>query len=171
MLWASPFVPDFKERVQPIEALLSPKGPGEWTEQCTEALNEVLRVIEQRLTLAIADPYQPMDVYISVGRDTGLAMITQQGPNGRIRVIALVSRGLTNYEKKRPPLEQKLYIASWAVHRCRRFTTTSPSITIHIPEPEQVLVLRDRTHHLRIEALMVGMASYNVTFGKSDGVQ
>jgi hypothetical protein len=76
-LWASPFVPNFKEIVRPIEGLLSPKGQGEWTPECTAALNTILRCIEERLTLATADPYAPMQVYISVGQDTGLAIITQ----------------------------------------------------------------------------------------------
>jgi hypothetical protein len=76
LLWASPFIPNFKERVKPIEELLSPKGPGAWTKQCTQALNDMLRTIEQRLTLATADPYAPMEVYISVGPETGLAVIT-----------------------------------------------------------------------------------------------
>jgi hypothetical protein len=62
--------------VEPIEQLLSPKGPGVWDEQCTTALNKILRCIEERLTLATADPYAPMDVYVSVGKDTGLAMLT-----------------------------------------------------------------------------------------------
>ena len=76
MLWVSPFIPNFKERIQPIEQLLSPKGPGIWTEECTNALNEILRCIELRLTLAVANPYSPMELYISVGQETGLAIIT-----------------------------------------------------------------------------------------------
>lgn len=164
-------MPDFKEKIRPIEALLSPKGPGEWTAECTAALNDILRVVEQRITLAMADPYGPMDVFVSVGTDTGLAIITQHDPGGATRVVALISRGLTAYEKNRPPLEQKLHIARWALHRCRRFTTTSPAITVHVPEPEHLLVLRDRTHHLRVEALLVDMASYKVSFNKGDELQ
>lgn len=46
LLWAAPFVPGFKERVRPLEALLSPKSAGEWTQECTAALNDILRVVE-----------------------------------------------------------------------------------------------------------------------------
>jgi hypothetical protein len=60
-------VPNFKELIRPIENLLSPKGTGAWTEECTAALNTILRCIEKRLTLATADPYAPMEVYVSVG--------------------------------------------------------------------------------------------------------
>ena len=97
-------MPNFKEIVRPIEGLLSPKGQSEWTPECTAALNTILRCIEERLTLATADPYAPMQVYISVGQDTGLAIITQQKGEDT-RVIAMVSRSLTGYEMKRTALE------------------------------------------------------------------
>jgi hypothetical protein len=45
LLWAAPFIPDFKDKVKPLEALLSPKGEGVWTQECTEALNEMLRAV------------------------------------------------------------------------------------------------------------------------------
>lgn len=105
LLWAAPFIPNFKEHVRPLEALLSPKGEGVWTQECTEALNRMLRTIERRLTLAIADPYAPMQLYVSVGPATGMVIITQQQPDGEARVVALVSRALTAYEGGRPPLE------------------------------------------------------------------
>lgn len=31
LLWASPFIADFKRKVRPIEALLSPRSEGQWT--------------------------------------------------------------------------------------------------------------------------------------------
>ena len=110
--------------MEPIENLLSPKGPGVWTEECTLALNKVLRCIEQRLTLATADPYAPMDVYVSVGDESGLAMLTQL-VGGEVRVIALVSRSLTSFEQKRTGLEQRLYIAGWALLQAIYYHITS----------------------------------------------
>jgi hypothetical protein len=76
LLWASPFIPNFKQRIHPIEQLLSPKGHGTWTEECTTALNDILRCIESRLALAVADPYAPMELYTSIGPETGLVVIT-----------------------------------------------------------------------------------------------
>jgi hypothetical protein len=105
LLWASPFIPNFKERIQPIEQLLSPKGHGTWTEECTNALNDILRCIEQRLSLAVADPYEPMELYISIGPETGLVVISQKDSHQDTRVIAMISRSLTSFEKKRTLLE------------------------------------------------------------------
>ena len=35
LLWAAPFIPDFKRKVRPLEALMSPKAGGVWTQECT----------------------------------------------------------------------------------------------------------------------------------------
>ena len=64
-----------------------------------------------------------------------------------------------------------MYIAGWALHRCRRFTTTAPSILIHLPKPESILVIRDKTYHLRLEALLVNLYIYNVTYDVGNQAQ
>jgi hypothetical protein len=37
-------------------------------------------------------------------------------------------------------------------------------VHVHLPEPESILVVNNRTHHLRIEALLVDLRCYNVRF-------
>ena len=76
LLWASPFVPNYKEEVKPLEELLSPKSGGVWSATCTAALNQVLRLIEARATLAIAKPHDPTQVYVYLSEKTGMAMLT-----------------------------------------------------------------------------------------------
>lgn len=41
LLWASTFIPDYKFIVQPIERLLNRKKGSVWTQECTEALNQL----------------------------------------------------------------------------------------------------------------------------------
>lgn len=41
------------------------------------ALNELLRDVEKRLTLAIANPHAPLQAYASLGEDTGMVVLTQ----------------------------------------------------------------------------------------------
>ena len=82
----------------------------------------------------------------------------------------MVSRTLTEYERKRPILEQRLHVVRWALRRCRRFTATSPVIHVSMPEPSHVLVIKDKTHHLRLEALLIDLASYNATYGEGDSM-
>jgi hypothetical protein len=78
LLWASPFIPNYKQKVRPIEALLSPNGPGEWTSECTAALNALLRDVERRLAMAIAKPMEPVQVHVSMGPESGMVALSQQ---------------------------------------------------------------------------------------------
>ena len=78
LLWASSFIPDYKRKVRPIEALLSPSGPGQWTPECTLALNGLLRDVEKRLALVIAKPSKPVEVHVSLGPESGMAVLSQR---------------------------------------------------------------------------------------------
>lgn len=77
LLWCSPFVPEFKALVAPIEELLSPKNEGTWSETCTTAVNKLVHVIFGRITLHSADPYQPLRIYPSSGDTIGFVAATQ----------------------------------------------------------------------------------------------
>jgi hypothetical protein len=65
-------------------------------------------------------------------------------------VVGLVSRMLTTYELSRPPLERKLHLVRWALHKCRRFTSSAPEAIIHLNEAAEVAVLEHRTAHLKL---------------------
>ena len=66
LMYASPHVPHYKERVRPIERLLAQKGEVCWTAQCTAALNDLLQCIWQRIRLVPADPRGVLVMYPSV---------------------------------------------------------------------------------------------------------
>lgn len=101
----------------------------------------------------------------------GLVILTQAGLGTQVKIVGMVSRSLTPYEQGRPPLEQKLHMARWALHKCRRFTTSAPKVTIFMEEPEGVMVLNDKTHHLKIEAILIDLASYRAVFKVGGGDQ
>ena len=148
LLWASPFIPDYKKKVAPIEALLSPSGPGAWTAECSAALNLLLRDVEPRLTLTIARPRDRVELHVSLGPTSGMVVLFQRREGGEVRVVGLVSRMLTAYELSRPPLERKLHLTRWALYKCRRFTTTSPEVEVYLDNAAEVVVLGHRTTHL-----------------------
>ena len=56
LLYVSPYVPKYKVIVASIERLLSAGGPTVWTEQCTEAMNQVLQWVFARVKLYTALP-------------------------------------------------------------------------------------------------------------------
>jgi hypothetical protein len=45
LLWASPFIPEYKTLVAPLERLLSTGSSGEWGPECTAAVNQPTKVM------------------------------------------------------------------------------------------------------------------------------
>ena len=45
LLWASPFIPEYKGLVTPLEELLSGSSPGVWTAECTDAVNKLTELM------------------------------------------------------------------------------------------------------------------------------
>ena len=73
--YASAFVPDFKRRVRPIEALLRRDG-GNWQREHTDALNEIAELVYQRIRLGLVDFQQPARIHVDANASDGSAVMT-----------------------------------------------------------------------------------------------
>ena len=71
LMYASAHVPHYKQRVSAIEKLLSQKGEVRWTRECTEALNDLLNCVWNRVRLVQADPHGMLQLYPSVSEGFG----------------------------------------------------------------------------------------------------
>lgn len=63
LAWAAPFIPDYKRHVSPLEALLAATTSFEWTQECTDALNVMLRHVFSRLRLRLPDFSAPFRLH------------------------------------------------------------------------------------------------------------
>ena len=43
-----------------------------------------------------------------------------------------------------------------------------PRITAHIPEPAALQTIHDKLHHLKLEAILIDLASYHVEYASAD---
>lgn len=77
LLWCCPFVPEFKQLISPLEKILNPQHDGTWGEECTEAVNQLLKIIFGKITLHSAHPYRPVTVYPSAYDGVGFLAATQ----------------------------------------------------------------------------------------------
>ena len=131
-MWCCLFVPQFKQLISPLEKILSPSQDGTWSEECTKSVNSLLKIIFGRITLHSAHPYHPLTVYPSACEGVGFLAATQllqeEVP------VAFLSRRQTATERKWSQLEQLISLVSWGIRRLRRYTTTSPQITVILPE-------------------------------------
>ena len=99
LVWASSFIPGFKALVQPIEGLLSRKPGQLWDQRCTDALNELARLVFQRLQLGLADWSQPFQLHVEESRGVVQAVLTQQR-EGTTRPVSIICRRCTPAEGK-----------------------------------------------------------------------
>jgi hypothetical protein len=77
LLWASPFIPEYKRLVTPLESLLSGSSTGEWTVECTEVVNKLTEMMYQQIKLVQGDPSGVFEVYSSVRGEIGLVVMAQ----------------------------------------------------------------------------------------------
>ncbi len=145
----------------PLEALLSPASDGRWTEECTQACNDLVKVIFGRITLHSADPYAPLTCYPSVQEDVGFIALTQE-VQGEERPVAFLSRYLSKTESKWGAVEQLVSLVSWGLRKARRYTSVSPKIIVKLGEEAEVACIGDKSAHLRLQALLVDLSLYQV---------
>lgn len=62
LVWASAFIPGFKEAVRLIEALLV-RSARTWDESCIAALNRLVALLFQRLKLGLMAPELPTELH------------------------------------------------------------------------------------------------------------
>lgn len=77
----------------------------------------------------------------------------------------MVGRELTSTEASSTLPEVALKVASWGVKRLSRWVMFSPHpLTIILPNPECVLLIRDREVHHKIKALTIGLSMYQAEY-------
>jgi hypothetical protein len=77
----------------------------------------------------------------------------------------MVGRELTTTEASATLPEVALKVASWGVKRLSRWVMFSPHpLTIVLPNPECVLLIRDREVHHKIKALTIGLSMYRAEY-------
>lgn len=69
--WASKFCPHHWKVARPLKQLLRKESDGEWTADCTAALNHLLDLAAAQLRLQIAREDLPYRMYISLDDCTG----------------------------------------------------------------------------------------------------
>ncbi|KAK7933302.1 hypothetical protein WMY93_004198 [Mugilogobius chulae] len=105
----------FKATVQPGN-YLNPKEPfgGRWTQCCQQAFNNIIAKLTSAPVLAFADPHKPYVLHTDAS-STGLGAILYQEHDGKNRVVAYASRGLSRSESNYPAHKLEFLALKWAV--------------------------------------------------------
>ncbi|KAL3967235.1 hypothetical protein ACER0C_029268 [Sarotherodon galilaeus] len=98
------------------ENYLNPKEPfgGRWTQICQQAFESIIDRLTSAPVLAFADPRKPYILHTDASA-TGLGAVLYQEQDGKNRVVAYASRGLSRSESKYPAHKLEFLALKWAV--------------------------------------------------------
>ena len=106
----------------------------------------------------MANPALPFFLYVDAAPE-GMAAILCQEDQGIHFPIHLLSRDLTEAEKKLSRPEALLLSTSWAMRKLRVYTEFSHT-TILVPEKEAIKVYSDQEVHSRVKARLLDLSVY-----------
>lgn len=94
----------------------NPKEPfGErWTQECQDAFTQIIEKLTSSPVLGFADPSLPYVLHTDAST-TGLGAALYQEQDGRTRVIAYASRGLSQCEARYPAHKLEFLALKWAI--------------------------------------------------------
>lgn len=93
-----------------------PKQPfdGRWTPDCQNAFQTLIEKLTTAPVLGFADPKQPYILHTDAS-STGLGAALYQEQDGKLRVIAFASRGLSQSESRYPAHKLEFLALKWSV--------------------------------------------------------
>ncbi len=159
--FAAPFIPNYKQLVRPIEALLTRRCNPKWTEPCTNALNKLVKLIFSRVRLELPDCNKPFFIYPGVHDGVGAVVIAQKGKEGKELPVLMVGRRMLLTEQKMTHLEQLVGVASWGLRQMGGLLCFAPEIVVSLPWQEQVTCVQDKEVHQRLRAKLLDLDMYN----------
>ena len=59
-------------------------------------------------------------------------------------------------------------MVSWGLRRARRYTSLAPKISVKLGEAAEVACIADKAAHLRLQALLVDLSLYKVSWEVGD---
>lgn len=76
LLWAAPFIPNYKRIVVPIKGLLACQGTVCWMWECTAALNELASIVFLHLHISMPQTDKPFKLCPDFDHQVGIAALT-----------------------------------------------------------------------------------------------
>ena len=86
------FIPGFSHIARPLTELLQKNRTFEWTERCTEAVKELIRLVTTQLVLIHPDPNKTFELEVDASHYVTGAILFQQDERGKPRPIRYSSK-------------------------------------------------------------------------------
>ena len=118
--YISKFVRDFATKVAPLRSLMKKDVPFKWETQHQKVFNELKRDIAERQVLRRIECSDAVETVLTTDASCyGLGGVLTQIAGGEERIIAFVSRTLSDAEKNYSVIEKEMLACFWATKRLR----------------------------------------------------
>ena len=121
MNWLHEYIPHYSEIIASITDLLSPKRPYKWNKGAQEALETAKEAFRKHEPLSRPDPSLPFILQTDASARGMGAVLMQQGPDGRRRIIAYASAKFSPTEAAYHCNEQECLAIIWAITHFRPY--------------------------------------------------
>ncbi|XP_073459965.1 protein NYNRIN-like [Aquarana catesbeiana] len=136
------FVPDFAQKSAPLYDLLKKDTQWHWTEQHTNAVQELKKALAQAPALANPEYQLPFHIETAIS-ETAMSAVLSQEIHGQQRPISYASKLLSPVEMKYSLCEKHLLVTFWAVKYFTYIIGLNPVI-LHTTHTPTKFLLTDR---------------------------
>ena len=93
------FIQDYAKVAKPLNDLLKKGVKFEWTQECTDALNELIKQVTQDPTLVAPNPEEPFELETDASAYAVGAALFQKDERGKRKAIGYASKTLNPAER------------------------------------------------------------------------
>jgi hypothetical protein len=121
------FVPQYATVTAPISDLLKgpQKGPISWTEECSQSLSMIKKLLSSEPVLKLPDTAKPMRVR-SDASAVGIGGVLIQEHEGLLHPVAFASRKLLDRETRYSTIERECLAIVWTISKFQKYLWGKP---------------------------------------------
>jgi RNase H-like domain found in reverse transcriptase len=93
------FIPNFSHLVHPLNELLKKNKKFEWTEECTEAVDKLIKAVISNPVLLCPDFKKPFILEVDASQYATGAILYQQDPDEHWRPVGYYSKSFNEAER------------------------------------------------------------------------
>jgi RNase H-like domain found in reverse transcriptase len=121
-----PFILGFAHLAWPITQLLKKEKKFEWTDECTEALNKLIKIVSSDPVLQRPNYNKPFTLEVDTSQYTTGAILYQENDEGKLRPVGYHSHMLNPTERGYNVHDHKLLVVMRGLRQWRHLLLSSP---------------------------------------------
>lgn len=164
----SRFVKNYSQKVVPLLHLLRKGNRWNWTQQCQEAYEQLLRAFEETYVVRYPDFRRRMYLQTDSSGSALGAVLFQVGDYGQQQIIALDSRSLKGSEANFGTTESEALAVVWATRKFRALLVGRP-FTVITDHKALIFLMRSHTHNEKLLRWALWLQQFQIDIEYCEG--